>query len=283
MTRAKFDRFMLDVHIGTNRKLRRLTVPERWCHVAGVLAVAAQAPIRGRLLVGDDHATDEDYAETAGVSTAVARSTVAKLRKIGVIVHDDDHECERIHDWDDINPEPKKDPDAAERMRRYRERRKARDANTVTSVTGRNSDVVTPGREGKGSNNTLSAIADVEISSSNERPEFERATDDNKRLCRLLASLIIERDEKMRRKVSADSERWLRDMRLLLDADGRSADDVEQVIRWSQRDSFWSSNILSPGKLREQFPKLWGKVSPAQAASTVEDSAAYLARRGAAA
>lgn len=143
----KFDRYMVDVNVGTNRKLRRLSVAERLCHLAGVLPVAAQAPIRGRLLVGDQNAEARDFAELAGVSIRVASSAIAKLREVGIVVRDEENECEMVHDWADWNPEPKSDPTAAERMRRYRERRGLRN---VTPVTDRNAVTDTPGREGKG-------------------------------------------------------------------------------------------------------------------------------------
>jgi hypothetical protein len=50
-------------------------------------------------------------------------------------------------------------------------------------------------------------------------------------------------------------------MRLLIDKDGRSEAAVERIIRWSQADEFWRSNILSAPKLREQFTQLALKAS----------------------
>lgn len=121
----KFDRFMVDVNVGTNRKLRRLSVAERLCHLTGVLPVAAQAPIRGRLLVGDSEAEPRDFAELAGVSIRVALSTITKLREVGIIVKDDENQCEMVHDWADWNPSPKEDRTNVERQRRFQDRRRA--------------------------------------------------------------------------------------------------------------------------------------------------------------
>ena len=114
---------MVDVHIASNPKLSRLTVAERWCHVAGILSLAALAPIRGRLLIGDEPAEPKDVAKRAGVSVGVARSTLEKLRKVGVIVPDEEWRCERVHDFDDWNPAPKTDATNAERQARYRAKR----------------------------------------------------------------------------------------------------------------------------------------------------------------
>jgi hypothetical protein len=45
-------------------------------------------------------------------------------------------------------------------------------------------------------------------------------------------------------------------MRLLLDRDGYTYQQVEYVIRWSQAHEFWRTNILSASKLRKQFTQL---------------------------
>lgn len=77
---------------------------------------------------------------------------------------------------------------------------------------------------------------------------------DDQELSHLLAELINQRDPKA--KVAPNSASWQRDMRLLIkDRDG-DVQEVERVLRWSQADHFWQSNILSPGKLRKQFTML---------------------------
>lgn len=49
---------------------------------------------------------------------------------------------------------------------------------------------------------------------------------------------------------------WSKDMDLLLRIDKRNESLTAMVITWCQQDSFWQSNILSPGTLRKQFDKL---------------------------
>lgn len=118
-----FNRFMTSTDLGRNRKLRRrLTVPERWTFVAGVLCIAGDAPVRGTFVIENEPATVEDLADEAGVTVAVATSTLAKLRDLGMLERDEALGCERIHDWADYNPEPKADRSNAERQRRWRER-----------------------------------------------------------------------------------------------------------------------------------------------------------------
>lgn len=45
-------------------------------------------------------------------------------------------------------------------------------------------------------------------------------------------------------------------MRLMLDRDGHTADQIERAIHWCQDDEFWRSNILSASKLREKYDQL---------------------------
>lgn len=115
--------------VGQDRKLRRLTPEERWCFVAGVLAVAHDAPTRGLLLIGEGiPAEPGDIAETAGVDAAVAEATLEKLRRLRVIAVDPEHECERVVNWAKYNPDPApSNTRDAWRERKQKQRRRARE------------------------------------------------------------------------------------------------------------------------------------------------------------
>jgi hypothetical protein len=128
----KFDRLMVMVEIASNAKVGRLSDSEFRCMVTGVWALAAKAPIRGCLLVGELEAEPEDVARQGRCNLAVAKRTMAKMRKLGMIEHDAELDCERIHDWDEINPPPKMDNTAAERQARRRARLKSERDGTVS-------------------------------------------------------------------------------------------------------------------------------------------------------
>src|SRR5574344_989720 len=50
---------------------------------------------------------------------------------------------------------------------------------------------------------------------------------------------------------------WAKDIELLNRIDGRTWEDIESVIRWTQTAGcFWSVNIISGKKLREKFDVL---------------------------
>lgn len=55
-------------------------------------------------------------------------------------------------------------------------------------------------------------------------------------------------------------KKWANDIRLMMERDKRSYEQIDFLIRWSQKNSFWRTNILSPAKLREQFDKLVARV-----------------------
>ena len=53
------------------------------------------------------------------------------------------------------------------------------------------------------------------------------------------------------------TERWAEEVDRMMRIDKRSFDDIKTVIRFSQGDPFWNSNILSAKKMREKFDTLW--------------------------
>lgn len=58
------------------------------------------------------------------------------------------------------------------------------------------------------------------------------------------------------RKIPKRNKANVSAMRLLLDRDGYSFEEIADVIRWAQADQFWHTNILSASKLREKFATL---------------------------
>jgi len=58
-------------------------------------------------------------------------------------------------------------------------------------------------------------------------------------------------------------EKWASVIRLMREVDNISHDEISNVFTWANKDSFWASNILSPDKLRKQFPQLQAKMKGA--------------------
>lgn len=71
-------------------------------------------------------------------------------------------------------------------------------------------------------------------------------------LSNLLADLI----EKNTGRRPRPGKRWVDAERLLFDRDGRDPVQAERLLRWSQNDEFWRSNILSMPKFRAKYDQL---------------------------
>ena len=55
-------------------------------------------------------------------------------------------------------------------------------------------------------------------------------------------------------------ESWANTIRLMRESDKLTHQDIKDVFTWANKDSFWSTNILSITKLRKQFPQLQAKM-----------------------
>lgn len=56
--------------------------------------------------------------------------------------------------------------------------------------------------------------------------------------------------------VEPNFDQWAHDIEAIHRLDGRTYEQIEWMIRWTQQDDFWKKNILSPAKLRKQFNNL---------------------------
>lgn len=105
------------------------------------------------------------------------------------------------------------------------------------------------GKKGTGEEGTgelkKPSVSSSEVADAPSRPEVEH-------LCALLADLV----EANGAKRPTVTKRWRDAARLMIDRDGHSVEQIEWLIRWSQRDEFWRANILSMPKFRDKFDQL---------------------------
>ena len=79
------------------------------------------------------------------------------------------------------------------------------------------------------------------------------------RLAELLSTLMLKNNPDNQISVRAKENNfqlWSDEVRKINEIDKRSFEQIEFLIQWSQKDSFWSTNILSTKKLREKFDTL---------------------------
>lgn len=81
-------------------------------------------------------------------------------------------------------------------------------------------------------------------------PKFETC---DMEMAQQLFSRILENNENAKQP---DLEKWANEIRLMRVSDNRTEEQIRYLIDWTQSDSFWKSNILSPAKLRKQFDAL---------------------------
>ena len=82
-----------------------------------------------------------------------------------------------------------------------------------------------------------------------------RFTDSDMGLAEHLAGLM-DRNNPDRKKRTGEVERWADDIRLIRERDGRTADQIRQIIDFTQNDPFWMLNILSGANLRKHYDRL---------------------------
>ena len=186
--------------------------------------------------------------------TANAKA-VGELLAAGLLERPDE-KTYLVHDYLDYNP-------SRERIEEMREG---------------NRDRVARHRE-KHDGNALHATPSNALQDRYSRVRNRTDTDTTPEVVRLserLADHIARNDPKA--NPQPESERWLTDMRLLIADRGGDVAEVEQIIDWCQADSFWRSNILSPGKLRKQFTQLVLKAKAPSNVTPMRENAASILR-----
>lgn len=111
----------------------------------------------------------------------------------------------------------------------------------------------TVGKPGFGKSGAITSTNEPVLrTKSSQSADKETGLRNAERLCNLLALLVEENGSKKPRVTDA----WVTDMDRLIRLDGRTPEQVENAIRWSQRDTFWQANIMSPKKLRAKYDQI---------------------------
>jgi uncharacterized protein YdaU (DUF1376 family) len=94
---------------------------------------------------------------------------------------------------------------------------------------------------------------DSSSSSSSISKRIYSPNSDEFRLSELLLKFILERRNGFKKP---DLQKWAVHIDKMIRIDKRPTSEIEQIIRWCQKDNFWQNNILSTDKLRVQYDKL---------------------------
>ncbi len=67
-----------------------------------------------------------------------------------------------------------------------------------------------------------------------------------------------------------DIQEWAEHIGLMIRRDNRTPDEIQEVIDWSQNDSFWRGNILSTASLRKKYDQLVIKMQNTRQADKIK-------------
>lgn len=96
---------------------------------------------------------------------------------------------------------------------------------------------------------------------NNSRHKYEPCDMEN---ANLLYQKILENNPQAKKP---NLEKWASDFRLIRQIDKRTDEQVKYLIGWTQQDTFWKANILSPARLRKQFDHLVVKIKSSHEAA----------------
>jgi DNA-binding Lrp family transcriptional regulator len=105
--------------------------------------------------------------------------------------------------------------------------------------------------------NTNTEITNTEITQYNKKTSRHKYEPCDMENANLLFKLIKENNDGAK---EPNVESWANEFRLMRERDGRTDKAIKYLIDWTQNDSFWKTNILSPSKLRKQYDQLVVKI-----------------------
>lgn len=137
--------------------------------------------------------------------------------------------------------------DAGKKSAEKRAKEKQRKATTVKSRSTKSTDSVNV--------SVSDSVSDNEVT-KDIVAKARKYSDVDYQFAEYAYSLIT----KVAPKQKANLNSWAETVRLMREVDNINHQDMADVFRWSNSDSFWSTNILSMTKLRKQFPQLQAKM-----------------------
>ena len=96
----------------------------------------------------------------------------------------------------------------------------------------------------------------------NKKPSCQKFSTSDLENAKLLFELMLQNNPSAK---EPNLEKWANDFRLMRERDNRTGEAIKYLINWTQKDDFWSANILSPAKLRKQFDALVVKIKKEKA------------------
>lgn len=125
---------------------------------------------------------------------------------------------------------------------------------TPGKATPDTSGKVTPGTPGKATPQERNNIK------KNKKPRKTKVYDEESVFYKLAFEMFEAIKENNPNHKKPDLQKWANDMRLMIERDSRTEEQIKYLILWTQNDEFEMANILSPSKMRKRFDQLVMKV-----------------------
>lgn len=223
-----------------------------------------------------------DLAEKTGLGVTSVKRALARLVELGAIVATEQRgrKGERLANIYDIrpalmhDPTPRRDATIPQAPRAYQEQEQDQE-DLLSGATAPDA----------ASSDLGSFEAHLKNSSATPRPRAPASAREARRDVAGVCDALADHVATMTGRRPTIGRTWDRDIRLMIDNDGRTEDDAMRVIVWlggTTRDGqFWARNILSPKKLRQHFARLVIDMGGAQSAprgQSIEDLVAMADR-----
>ncbi|PNP94786.1 hypothetical protein BMT55_00060 [Listeria newyorkensis] len=223
-----------------------------------LLSLAGKTNDKGRIYLEENVPYTEDMlAVLFNRDVGIVRVTLQALRQFKMIQILDDGRIE-IENWEKHQNVDGMDKIRLQTRERVKKHRKSKGQNTLAdnedsdsrtcNVTG-NKDV------------TPSNATDIELDKEKESDKEPRKKDFNEEHLKL-AHYFFSRIEANQPgiKPPRDFGKWAKTIRLMMEKDQRTTEQIRWLIEWVQQDDFEMMNVRSPTKLRARFDDLVFKV-----------------------
>ena len=243
----------------SNKKIRRIrTLPEGnniiliWVFL---IAQAGESNKNGALYLTDTIPfTPEDLAIEFDFEISVIKFALITLEKYSMVEVFDD--VIYIKNWGEYQ-----NIDGLEKIQiQNRDRKRKERANSkllsLEDKESRDSHVTVTQSHATDIDKDLDIEIDKEVLPSNQKNKFSDDAIEIELACELY-NLILLNNETYKKP---NLQTWAKHIDLMIRVDKRNTRDISTVIKWSQQDTFWKTNILSTTKLREKYDQLTVKM-----------------------
>lgn len=214
-------------------------------------------------------ATMKEIADEISVSERTAKRITAKLREMGWVSAERENTWDSTLTWrvifdDDPSGSAKLAPseDEGETAGQDTEGHPDTSGSANLAPSGVPNEAPSQGDNLAPSQEAILALPSLETEETEEtkdtpavageRRDLNEGRDDVDRLCEHLSDRLTERDVKHNPKIKA----WRDAARLMIDADGRTEQQIHNMIEWSSQHHFWHPVIHSMPKLRVQYDQM---------------------------